>query len=41
MDARVTKPAVFGHEMSGVVAAVGEGVDADLVDQPVTVMPLS
>ncbi|MDF2993169.1 MAG: tdh, partial [Microbacterium sp.] len=27
MDARVTHPLVFGHEMSGVVEAVGDGVD--------------
>ena len=27
MDARVATPLVFGHEMSGTIAAVGEGVD--------------
>ena len=26
MDARVTLPAVLGHEMSGTMSAVGEGV---------------
>ncbi|QSE80802.1 zinc-dependent alcohol dehydrogenase [Rhodococcus koreensis] len=40
MDARVTMPAVVGHEMSGVVAAVGEGVDRWSVGDRVTVMPL-
>ena len=25
MDGRVTPPAVLGHEMSGMVAALGEG----------------
>lgn len=40
MDARVATPVVIGHEMSGVVDAVGEGVDTLAVGQPVTVMPL-
>lgn len=40
MDSRVQRPAIFGHEMSGTVAAVGEGVDASLIDTAVTVMPL-
>jgi 2-desacetyl-2-hydroxyethyl bacteriochlorophyllide A dehydrogenase len=40
MDARVELPAVIGHEMSGRVAAVGEGVDGWSVGDPVTVMPL-
>jgi (R,R)-butanediol dehydrogenase/meso-butanediol dehydrogenase/diacetyl reductase len=39
MDARVTMPAVIGHEMSGTIAAVGEGVVGWSVGQPVTVMP--
>lgn len=39
MDARVTTPAIIGHEMSGVIAAVGEGVTGWAPGQPVTVMP--
>ncbi|MBM7075056.1 zinc-dependent alcohol dehydrogenase [Micromonospora humida] len=39
MDARVGPPAVIGHEMSGRVAEVGEGVTGYAVGQPVTVMP--
>ena len=40
MDARVTLPAVIGHEMSGTVAAVGKGVTAWSLGDRVTVMPL-
>jgi 2-desacetyl-2-hydroxyethyl bacteriochlorophyllide A dehydrogenase len=40
MDARVTLPAVIGHEMSGTVAAVGEGVAQWRPGDRVTVMPL-
>ncbi|OLT10215.1 Zn-dependent alcohol dehydrogenase [Kocuria sp. CNJ-770] len=40
MDARVTLPAVIGHEMSGRIAAVGDGVEGWTVGDPVTVMPL-
>ena len=40
MDARVTTPAVIGHEMSGVISAVSPDVDSLTVGQPVTVMPL-
>jgi (R,R)-butanediol dehydrogenase/meso-butanediol dehydrogenase/diacetyl reductase len=40
MDARVDIPAVIGHEMSGTVAAVGEGVVQYNPGDPVTVMPL-
>ncbi|WGL50550.1 alcohol dehydrogenase catalytic domain-containing protein [Nocardioides sp. BP30] len=40
MDARVSTPAVIGHEMSGTVAALGEGVTGWAVGDPVTVMPL-
>ncbi|WP_368497164.1 zinc-binding dehydrogenase [Herbiconiux sp. A18JL235] len=40
MDARVQTPLVFGHEMSGTVAAVGEGVTDWAVGDVVTVMPL-
>jgi len=39
MDARVSMPAIIGHEMSGVIAAVGEGVTNLAIGQPVTVMP--
>ena len=40
MDARVTTPLIFGHEMSGTIAAVGSGVDGWSVGDTVTVMPL-
>ena len=40
MDRRVTIPAVIGHEMSGTVAAVGEGVSRWSPGDRVTVMPL-
>jgi (R,R)-butanediol dehydrogenase/meso-butanediol dehydrogenase/diacetyl reductase len=40
MDGRVTLPAVLGHEMSGTIAAVGDGVDAWSEGDRVTVMPL-
>jgi (R,R)-butanediol dehydrogenase / meso-butanediol dehydrogenase / diacetyl reductase len=40
MDARVTLPAVIGHEMSGTVAAVGDGVAGWRPGERVTVMPL-
>src|SRR5665213_647950 len=40
MDARVTRPAVIGHEMAGRIATIGAGVDAWSVGDPVTVMPL-
>jgi (R,R)-butanediol dehydrogenase/meso-butanediol dehydrogenase/diacetyl reductase len=40
MDARVTTPLVFGHEMSGTIAALGDGVTGWAVGDPVTVMPL-
>ena len=40
MDARVTLPAVLGHEMSGVVSRIGPGVDAFVAGDRVTVMPL-
>lgn len=39
MDARVPAGSVIGHEMSGTVAAVGEGVTTLSVGDPVTVMP--
>src|SRR3954453_22274953 len=40
MDARVTLPAVLGHEMSGRVAALGAEVIGWAVGDAVTVMPL-
>jgi len=40
MDARVHTPLTFGHEMSGTVAALGEGVTGWAVGDAVTVMPL-
>jgi (R,R)-butanediol dehydrogenase / meso-butanediol dehydrogenase / diacetyl reductase len=40
MDARVTTPLVFGHEASGTIAALGDGVEGWSVGDPVTVMPL-
>ena len=41
MDARVTLPAVLGHEMSGTIATVGRGVTDWSVGDHVTVMPLA
>lgn len=40
MDHRVTLPAVIGHEMSGRISTLGEGVHEWNVGDPVTVMPL-
>ncbi len=40
MDARVSMPAVLGHEMSGVIAVLGDGVSGWSVGDRVTVMPL-
>ena len=40
MDGRVSIPGPIGHEMSGVIAAVGEGVAGLDVGDAVTVMPL-
>jgi 2-desacetyl-2-hydroxyethyl bacteriochlorophyllide A dehydrogenase len=40
MDSRVTVPAVLGHEMSGTVAAIGDGVESWTIGEPVTVIPL-
>lgn len=40
MDARVKAPAVIGHEMSGRVVRVGEGVEGFAPGDAVTVMPL-
>ncbi|WP_396667607.1 zinc-binding dehydrogenase [Microbacterium sp. R86528] len=41
MDARVTMPAIIGHEMSGRIAALGDGVEGWQVGASVTVMPLA
>lgn len=41
MDARVSTPLVFGHEMSGTISALGDGVAGWHVGDGVTVMPLS
>ncbi len=41
MDSRVETPAVIGHEMSGIVAAAGAGVDGWSPGDHVTVMPLT
>lgn len=41
MDARVSLPQSIGHEMSGVVEAVGEGVTAVAEGDHVTVRPLA
>lgn len=40
MDSRVGPRAIIGHEMSGRVSALGEGVGEFSVGDPVTVMPL-
>src|SRR3954449_9040094 len=40
MDARVASPQVIGHEMSGTVAEIGEGVEGFDVGDPVVVRPL-
>lgn len=40
MDARVGASAVLGHEMAGVVSALGPDVTGWLVGDPVTVMPI-
>lgn len=40
MDARVPKPLVPGHEMSGTVMECGSAVTGFAVGQPVTVMPI-
>lgn len=41
MDHRVSVPQSIGHEMSGRIAALGDGVRGLEVGQPVTVMPLA
>ena len=41
MDARVTKPATIGHEMSGTIEQIGADVTGWSVGDTVTVMPLA
>ena len=41
MDARVSTPLVFGHEMSGTISALGAGVTGWHIGDGVTVMPLA
>ena len=41
MDKRVTFPQVLGHEMSGTVHAIGEGVSDFAIGDKVVVMPLA
>ncbi|WP_374207334.1 zinc-binding dehydrogenase [Streptomyces sp. FB2] len=41
MDARVSRPAPIGHEMSGTIVALGAGVEGWAVGDAVTVMPLA
>src|SRR5579864_6382486 len=40
MDHRVGPPQVIGHEMSGVIAELGAGVDGFRIGAPVVVRPL-
>ncbi len=40
MDARVTIPQVIGHEMSGEIDAIGEGVEGYVVGDKIVVRPL-
>ncbi|MEO0795495.1 MAG: zinc-binding dehydrogenase [Verrucomicrobiota bacterium] len=40
MDARVPSPMVIGHEMSGTIAEIGDGVDGFAVGEKVVVRPL-
>lgn len=41
MDARVSMPHILGHEVSGTVDQIGEGVEGWAVGDRVTVMPLA
>ncbi|MFC1432264.1 zinc-binding dehydrogenase [Streptacidiphilus sp. N1-3] len=41
MDGRVNPPGVIGHEMSGRIAEIGQGVEGWEVGDAVTVMPLA
>jgi 2-desacetyl-2-hydroxyethyl bacteriochlorophyllide A dehydrogenase len=40
MDKRVKIPQVMGHELSGTIVALGDGVGGWTIGQPATVMPL-
>ncbi len=40
MDNRVTFPQIMGHEVSGTVSAIGEGVEGFAIGEAVAVMPL-
>jgi 2-desacetyl-2-hydroxyethyl bacteriochlorophyllide A dehydrogenase len=40
MDQRVTFPQIMGHEVSGTVSAIGQGVEGFSIGDPVAVMPL-
>ncbi|MBM1107702.1 alcohol dehydrogenase catalytic domain-containing protein [Aurantibacter crassamenti] len=40
MDKRVNKPLTIGHEMSGTIDAIGEGVTGYSIDEKVVVRPL-
>jgi D-arabinose 1-dehydrogenase-like Zn-dependent alcohol dehydrogenase len=40
MDHRVTRPAIIGHEMSGVIESVGAGAQGWAAGDRVTVRPL-
>ena len=40
MDSRVARPLIFGHEMSGVIESIGDGVGGWAPGDAVTVMPL-
>jgi (R,R)-butanediol dehydrogenase/meso-butanediol dehydrogenase/diacetyl reductase len=40
MDKRVSFPQIMGHEMSGVIQSIGEGVSGFAIGDHVTVMPL-
>lgn len=41
MDARVKPPQIIGHEVSGVIDAIGEGVNGWAIGDKVTVRPLN
>ena len=41
MDTRVSTPLIFGHEMSGTIDDIGQGVEGWTVGDCVTVMPLA
>ena len=41
MDARVGHNRIIGHEMSGIVAGIGEGVEGFEIGQKIVVRPLN